>query len=338
MIIVIGAAGFIGTYLMERLLEEGMNVLAVDMSTAGKAYYEKRGVNYVCMNITKKGAFRKLPHDGVEAVVHLANMQPANVSKSNYDPANYVNVNVIGTLNILDYCIKRKISKIIYATSHRNTQGLWKYGKPIREADGRSIKYDGEYSMFSISESAAQDCIEHYGRQFGMKGIIFRLPPVYGYGPHTEIFWHGKPIKTGFQIFIENAIEGMPIEVWGDCEKGRDIIYVKDVTEAFMCALKNDKVEGLYNITSGRSITLKDEVQAIIAVFCGEKGKSEIVFKPDKPNSIEPFLYDNSKAKKDLNWSPQYSLEDMLLDYKREMENGRFRFLVEKRQRLLKKQ
>ncbi|WP_374032739.1 NAD-dependent epimerase/dehydratase family protein [Bdellovibrio bacteriovorus] len=68
--------------------------------------------------------------------------------------------------------------------------------------------------MFSISESAAQDCVYHYNAQYGLNGVIFRLPPVYGYGPHTEIFKDGKPTKTGFQIFIDNAKACKPIELW----------------------------------------------------------------------------------------------------------------------------
>jgi len=338
MVIIFGAAGFIGTYLIERLAEDGYSVIAADINELGRDYYKKKRVPYVSIDITRKEDFKKLPVGDIEAVIHLAAMQPANVSKATYDPSKYIEVNVIGTINILEYCRKTGINKIIYASSHRNTQGLWKYGKPVREKDGRSIKYDGEYAMFSISESAAQDCVEHYRKQYGMKGIIFRLPPVYGYGPHTEIFWHGKPTKTGFQIFIENAIAGKPIEVWGDCKKGRDIIYIKDATEAFIRALKSIDAEGLYNITSGRSITLKDEVRIIVKVFCGKNGKSKIVYKPEKSNSIESFIYDNTRAKKDLGWTPKYSFEDMVIDYKREMESGRFSFLIAKRRRLMERQ
>jgi UDP-glucose 4-epimerase len=338
MVIVFGAAGFIGTYLVERLAEQGYRILSADMSARGTEYYEKKGIPYFQIDISKREEFEKLPVDGIDAVIHLAAVQPANVSNASYDPSKYIEVNVIGTINILEYCRKAGINKIIYASSHRNTQGLWKYGKPVHEEDGRSIKYDGEYAMFSISESAAQDCVEHYRRQYGMKGIVFRLPPVYGYGPHTEIFWLGKPIKTGFQIFIENAVAGKMIEVWGDCTKGRDIVYIKDVVEAFSLALKSRDAEGLYNITSGRSITLRDEVEIIVKVFCGENGKSEIIYKPEKSNSIEPFLYDNSKARKELGWVPRYSFEDMLIDYKRETESGQFSFLIEERRRLLKKQ
>ena len=335
MIIVFGAGGFIGTYLVHRLKDEGFSVLSVDVDKMSKAYFEIHDFPYIHLDITKGNDFSQLPKENVDTVIHLASMQPANISEEAYDPKAYIKVNVIGTLNILEYCRKVKVNKIIYAISHRNTQGLWGQGKAIKESNGRSIKYTGQYSMFSISESAAQDCIEHYGQEFGIKAIIFRLPPVYGYGPHTEIFWQGKPIKTGFQIFIENAINCEPIEVWGDCEKGRDIIYVKDVVEAFVCALKSNNAQGIFNITSGRLITLKQEVETIVKVFCREKSRSKIIYRPEKPNSIESFLYDNTKAKEELGWSPKYSFEEMVVDYKKEMESGRFKFLIEKRKQLL---
>lgn len=337
MVIVFGAAGFIGSYLVERLIKEGYRVLSADISEIGEAYYKKQGLPYIHLDITQKDSFKKLPRDGVEAVIHLACVQPANVSEQAYDPLDYIKVNVIGTINVLEYCRAVGVRKIIYASSHRNTQGMWRQGKPIREDDGRAIKYMGEYAMFSISESAAQDCVEHYRQQYGIQGIIFRLPPVYGYGPHTEIFWEGKPIKTGFQIFIDNATAGETIEVWGDCDKGRDIVYVKDVVSAFLLALKSENAVGLYNIASGKSISLKEEAQTIVRVFSGENTKSDIIYKPEKANSIELFLYDNSKAKTDFGWAPQFTFEDMLLDYKREMETGKFGFLIEKRRQLMEK-
>lgn len=337
MIIVVGASGFIGTYLTEQLVNRGFAVLAADISQIGEQYYRKLGLPYVHLDITNKNDFKMLPRNGVEAIIHLACVQPANVSKETYDPVQYLEVNVIGTVNLLEFCRETNVRKMIYASSHRNTQGLWVDGKTIYEHDGRAIKYTGQYAIFSISESAAQDCVEHYTQEYGLQGIIFRLPPVYGYGPHTEIFWKGKPIKTGFQIFIENAVAGKPIEVWGDCNKARDIIYVKDVVEAFFMALKSKEAIGLYNITSGRSISLKEEVQIIVNVFCDPNNKSEITYRPEKANSIEPFLYDNSKAKKELGWFPKYNFKDMLFDYKKEMEIGRFSFLLEKRRRLMEK-
>jgi UDP-glucose 4-epimerase len=336
-ILVFGAAGFMGTYLIDELLNQNYNVTASDISDIGEAYYAAKKIPYFHVNITDKNDFEKIQKIKYDAVIHLAAHQPANVNAKNYDPKDYINVNVIGTLNILEFCRKNEVGKIIYASSHRNTQGLWTSGKAIREEDGRSIKYDGEYALFSISESAAQDCVEHYQTQHGLKTIIFRLPPVYGYGPHTEIFKDGKQIKTGFQIFIEKAIACQPLEVWGDSSKGRDIIYVKDVISAFIKAINNKNAQGLFNITSGKRLTLREEAETIAKVFWGDKTSPVIIEKPEMPNHMDSFLYDISKAKKELDWSPQYSFEEMLYDYIKENDDKKFSFLIEKRKRMFDK-
>jgi UDP-glucose 4-epimerase len=335
MIIVFGAAGFIGTYLVDQLVREGVDVLATDISQLGEAYYEKQGIAFIRLDITKEKGFTRLPQAGVDAAINLACVQPANVSKEEYNPTDYIKVNVLGTLNILEFCRKTNIRKIIYISSHRTVQALWESGKRIREDVTKAIKYTGEYAMFSVSEGAAEDCVEHYRQQYGMQGIIFRLPPVYGYGPHLEIFKGGKPLKTGFQVFVENAMAGKPIEVWGDCNKGRDIIYVKDVVTAIILALKSKDASGLYNIASGRLLSLKEEAETIASIFSPRDHPSRITYRPDKSNSIEPFLYNISKAKRELGWSPKYSFEEMLVDYRKEMESGRFMFLLEKRKRMI---
>jgi len=330
-IIVFGAAGFIGTYLIDELLKQNFNVIASDISEIGELYYKKNKIPFLPIDITNVNDFEKIEKIKYDAVIHLAALQPANVSKKSYDPKNYINVNVLGTLNILEFCKKNEVGKIIYASSHRNTQTLWAKNRAISEKDGRGQKYDGEYAMFSISESAAQDCVQYYMANSNIKGILFRLPPVYGYGPHTEIFKEGKPMMTGFQTFIEKAIAGKPIEMWGDSSVGRDIIYVKDVVSAFIKALNNDKVQGLFNITSGKYLTLKEQVDTTIKVFWENKSKPQIIEMPEKPHNMDSFLYDNSKAKHELDWSPQYNFEEMLIDYKKEMKNKNFEYLIEKR-------
>ena len=333
MVIVFGAGGFIGTYLTTQLVADGRDVIASDIGEIGEAYYEKEGIPFRRVDITSESDFERLPQEGVEAVVHLAAVQPANVSEQKYDPAEYIRVNVLGTLNILKFCQRTGVPKIIYACSHRNTQGMWeqKDGTPIRESDGRSIKFTGDYAMFSISESAATDCVEHYAETYGIEAVVFRLPPVYGYGPHTEIFKDGKPLKTGFQVFIEKAERGQPIELWGDPTNGRDIVYVKDVVAAFQAALTKRGIGGLYNISSGHRLSLAEQVESIIRVFSPPDQPSEIRYRPEKPNLIESYFYDIDKARRTMGWQPKYSFEDMLIDYRREMDSGRFDYLVEKR-------
>lgn len=337
MIIIFGAAGFIGTYLSDRLIKEGESIVATDVSKLGASYYTQLGIPYYEVDITDRSSISKLPTEGVDTVINLACVQPANVSEQTYDPVDYIKVNVIGTLNILDFCLKNNINKIIYTCSHRNSQGLWKEkeGTAIKEADGRAIKYTGDYAMFSISESAAIDCVDHYSQAYGVQGIVFRLPPVYGYGPHTIIYKDGKPLTTGFQIFINNATQGKPLEVWGDCSLGRDIVYVKDVVSAFVLALKNKDASGIYNITSGRLSTLKEEAECIAREFWPEGSEPALVYMPEKPNGIEPYFYDISRAKFDLGWEPEYSFSEMIADYKKELKAERFRYLIEKRKQMM---
>jgi UDP-glucose 4-epimerase len=199
----------------------------------------------------------------------------------------------------------------------------------------KSIKYNTDFTLFSITESAASDFVEYYSKMLGIEGLIYRLPPVYGYGPHLEGYKDGEPYKTGFMIFVQNAIKGAPIEIWGDYNRGRDIIYVKDVVSAIIKGLFAKNAAGLYNISSGKSVTLKEEVEEIIRIFSSPGKPSRMIFRPDKPNSIESFRYDISKARRQIGWSPKYSLADMLIDFKKELKSGRFRHLLEKRERML---
>ncbi|CCK75582.1 NDP-sugar dehydratase/ epimerase [Oleispira antarctica RB-8] len=332
-VLVFGACGFMGTYLIDELVKRNYSVVASDIDSPSTGYFEEKNISFVNIDITKEDDFDKLSAQSFDVVVHLAAHQPANVSEKGNDPASYVNVNILGTLNILKYCERSSVGSIIYGSSHRNTQGLWcGIDRALLEGDGREVKFDTEYTLFSITETAAQDLVEYYTVQHGLRGITFRLPPVYGYGPHTEIFKDGKPIKTGFQIFIDKAMTSEPIEVWGDSSVGRDIIYIKDVINAFILAIEHDTASGLFNITSGKKLTLMEEVSSILDVFGPEGTRSKIIEKPEIDNSIDSFYYDISKAKEVFGWEPQYTFKDMLKDFIKESSSKRFSHLLDSRQ------
>ncbi|HWY12482.1 MAG TPA: NAD(P)-dependent oxidoreductase [Bacteroidia bacterium] len=336
MIIVTGATGFVGFYLVNQLKSEGFKILAVDIGGKEEAdYFKKNGIDFVQFDITKESEFEKLPKTGVDAFINLACVQPANMPDEVYDPAKYVSVNILGVTNIFKYCQKNNIKKVLHTISHRNVQGLWEKGEVINEESPRAIKFTGKYSMFSISESAAADIIEYFNQDYGMNGIIFRLPSVYGYGHHESFFKDGKVVKTGLGVFIDNAINGETFEIWGDKNKGRDVVYVKDVVSAIVLALKSKQAKGMYNIASGKKLSLQQQVDDVIKVFSPKDKPSKIVYLPEKPNSVDPCVYDISKAKRELGWEPKYSFVDILADYKKEMESGKWEFLLKRKKRMV---
>ena len=331
MIVVIGASGFIGSYLVDELVRRRFDVLATGRNKAAEEYYINIKIPFMQLDITKEEDFYRLPKENIEAVVLLAGLMPANVT--NYDPKNYVNINVNGTLNALKYCKRNKAKKIIFASSHSDVAGLWNCGRPITEQDPRMITYSGDHAVYIITKIAAMDLVEHYHQEFGIQGISFRLPAVFGYGPHTEIYVDGEPVVTGFKTFIEKAMIGDPIEIWGDPKKGRDMVYVKDVVDCFIGAIKSNKAEGLYNIATGVRTTLEEQVEGAIEIFSPPDRRSKIIYRPDKPD-ITTYLYDVSKAKNDLGYEVRYPYKRMLEDYKIEMNLKRFQHLIKRESKI----
>lgn len=326
MVIVIGASGFIGTYLVDQLIAEDFKVLATGRNSLAGEYYTSRNIPYIELDITCKEDFNKLPEKDVEAVILLAALLPANVCEEN--PYTYVDVNITGTLNVLEYCRKTGVKKMISTTSYADLQNLWLKNYPLAADSPRAYKLDGDHAVYIISKNAATDLILHYNEEYGMKGIVFRLPPVYGVGPHSELYVNGKWYKSGFQIFVEKAMRGEDIEIYGDKDVCRDVVYVKDVVTAFINAINSSRAKGVYNITSGISSTLEEQVKDIIDVFSLSENKSQIIYRPEKPNNSQSYAFSIEKATKDFNYIPQYvPFRNLLIDYKKEMERLRFKHL-----------
>ena len=336
MVVIIGATGFIGMYTVDKFLEEGFEVFATGRNSAMKLELEKKGVSCVTLDISKKEDFEKLPTENVEGVILLAGLLPANAPVDisiNENADDYIRINELGTINVLEYCRRNGIKKVSSTSSYADVFNSWKKGVAIKESEPRNFKYTGDHAVYVISKNAANDIMEYYNQQHGMQCIAFRLPPVYGVGPHSEIYVNGKYYKTGIQTFIENAEAGENIEIWGDPTISRDIIYVKDVARAFVLAIKSQNASGLYNMTSGTELTLEDQVKTVINVFGKGKG-SQIVYRPDKVNNTPSFLFDMSKAEKDFGFIPEYrSYEQIMLDYQKELNSGRWNNLISSRRK-----
>ncbi|NJI75023.1 NAD(P)-dependent oxidoreductase [Sphingobacterium kitahiroshimense] len=330
MIIVIGGTGFIGAYLVDELIANGKKVFVTGRNKVVLDHFKNSGIDSCYLDLSDGASFDQLPTNDIEAVVLLGAHLPANVQ--DYNPQDYIDINITGTLNVLEFCRNNSIDTVISTTSYSDVRTLWIKDQPIDADAPREAMFKGDHAVYSISKNAATDLIVHYSEEYGINGSVFRLPPVYGYGPHSAIYVDGKYYKSGFQVFLEKAIMGEDIEIFGDYTASRDVVYVKDVVQAFVKAISTKNARGVYNITSGISTSLVDQVEDIVKVFGPDDKKSKINLNTAKPNASASYIFDISKATNDFGYTPQYVPFDRLLeDYKAEMLSKKFDFLINSR-------
>lgn len=319
-VIVFGATGNTGRYLIRYLLDN-VNLQEYEIIAIGRKAREyveiDRNVTYFSVDITKKKDFEILPKEDVYAVVNFAGAMPAQMKE--YNPQQYIDVNVTGTLNILEYCKENNVDRIIYPQTEADLSGYWGKEKVLKPDLPRKYSLKGNYAPYIISKCTAVDLITHYHEQYGIKMFIFRLPTIYLYKENPYYYVNFEKKMLGYRFLIDKAIKGEDIELWGDPKKEKDIVYVKDYCQMIFKALFVNKEKGIYNVGTGKAISLQEQIEGIIEVFSPEHNKSKIVYYPEKPDSRE-FIMDISNAKEELGYEPKYSYIEYLKDFKNEME------------------
>lgn len=326
-IIIIGATGETGMYIVDyfcNIKNSDFEVVAVGKRNT--TFFDKYCIPYYSVDIRNQKDFDKLPKEDIYAVIYIAAMMPGRMD--GYQPMQYLETNVCGTLNVLEYCRNVHADRILFSQTIRDLGN--KIGKEIiRADDSRDFSYKGDHAVYVISKNAAVDLIEHYYHEYGLKRFIFRLPTIYMYTPNKYYYVNGEKKVMGFRYMIEQAIEGNDIEVWGDPYKAHDIVYVKDLANLFYLACSNCTTDGgMYNVGTGQPVTLIDQVNGMIKVFCAEDHISNIKLCPEKKNARQ-YDIDITKTSNELNYKPSYSYLEYLEDFKKEMKLNRFKDLFD---------
>ncbi|MFR3567542.1 MAG: NAD-dependent epimerase/dehydratase family protein [Paraclostridium sordellii] len=325
-IIIFGATGNVGSYLT-KYCAEYFNKEEYEIIASGRRdvnVFEDLGIKYVQVDITKEDDFDRLPKENVHAVMLLAAKIPSYMD--DYNPKDYIESNIIGAFNVLEYCRKVKADRILYTQTVFDISLHAKDGVVLKPDLERNFSYKGDHAVYVISKNTALELIEHYHQEFGLKKFIFRLPTIYNYSPFQYYYPDGKKTMRPLYQMINKAKNGEPIELWGDPNYSKDMVHVYDFSQMLCKAIEVNRKEGFYNIGTGIPVTLKEQIEAIIEVFSPKDNKSEIIYKPEKVSS-GGFLMDVSNAKSELGYEPKYTVKKLFEDYKKEMDLNRFKEL-----------
>ena len=323
-IIVLGSAGNLGMYFMDYLNDnlDSKKYEVIATGTKDEYSYEFYKGKYIKVDITKKEDFEKLPKENIHAVVDFAGILPAYLKKD--DPNKYIDVNIKGTLNVLNYCVQAKVDRIAYTQTWADLNGYLKDKKPLKPDLLRKPIFAGDHAIYTVTKCAAVDLIECYHQMYEIKNFIFRLPNIYLYSPEMYYYVNGEKKFISYRYLIQRAIEGKDIEMWGNPDLGKDVIYVKDLCQMIFKSLFVQLQTGVYNAGTGVKTTMREQIEGIVKVFSPKDKPSKIIECPEKKD-CDDFVMDIENAKRELGYEPKYDYISYLEDYKKEMKQNKFR-------------
>ena len=323
-VVLFGATGTVGAYAAIAIQHAGFDVIAVGRRKSDNGFFRAYGMEYISMDIVEKGSFMLLPQKDVFAIVHLAGAIPARMK--GYSPQDYIDSIMTGTLNVLDYCISVSADRIIFAQSVADVSYLYGNNNVISADVPRHFPLNDDHSVYSICKNAAVDLIEHYHVKYGLRRFVLRFPNIYVYHPNPFYYYDGQKRWQSYRFLIEKAKRGLPLELWGNPDLQRDIVYVKDCAQIIVKSLSASVDGGLYNVGTGIGTSMRNQIEGIIEVFSSFGQRSKIIEHPEYPNTAS-YIMDVSKTVDDLGYTPQYDYLAYLRDMKIEMEMEPFRLL-----------
>ncbi len=293
-ILVTGGAGFIGSNIVDRLVELGHKVVIVDDLSTGHLRNLNRAATFYHTSITSPGVEEVLQREEPEIVIHHA--AQVNVRESVKDPAKDAETNILGSVRLIENARLQGVEKFIYASSGGAVYGDPQYLPCDEEHPVRPI------SPYGLSKHVTEQYLELYRRLYQMDYTILRYGNVYG--PRQD----PKGEAGVVAIFIQAMLEGKQPSIFGTGEQERDFVYVGDVVEANVLALEKGSGR-VYNIGTGVGTSVNRIFDLLKGIL---KFPWRPVYHPAKPGEVFKIHLDISRAKNELGWQPKTSLEEGL--------------------------
>ena len=287
--IVTGGAGFIGSHLVDQLLDIGHQVIVLDNFSTGRREnleHVQNKINLVECDLSLKGDWVKYFKD-VDWVFHLAAL--ADIVPSIQKPEAYFNVNVNGTYNVIEASKQAGVKKIIYAASSSC------YGIPDNYPTSENANIQPQYP-YALTKRIGEELVLHWAQVYQLPAVSCRFFNVYGTRSRTS-----GTYGAVFGVFLAQKLAKKPMTIVGDGTQTRDFTYVTDVANALVAAAKSDKIGEIYNIGSGKTVS----INKLVELLDGEK-----LYIPKRPGEPDCTFADISKIKSQLNWAPKVSIED----------------------------
>jgi UDP-glucose 4-epimerase len=295
-ILVTGGAGFIGSHLVDRLVDAGHHVFVLDNEATGRRENVSAAAHYMKGNVTRPADLEQAFSTGLDAVCHIAGQ--VSLIRSFTDPVVDLQTNVQGTLNVLQLCVKYRVPRLLYASSmtvYGHTHML-----PTPEmAPCQPISYYGITKY--AAERYVRTTAERPDLDFDFHATCFRMYNVYG--PRQAL---DNPYQGVLGIFLGNLLRGEPLTIFGDGEQSRDFVYIDDVVNAWAGALGNPPAYGrVFNLGSGRRLSINQLANHVLAAFGRERSDDTIVYAPGRPGEQRHVEADITQARAILGWEPE---------------------------------
>lgn len=289
--IVTGGAGFIGSHMVDCLIDAGFEVRAIDNLAGGREANVAHHRNNPDFTLDKRDIREFMPGDALfkdaKYVFHFAGL--GDIVPSIDKPLEYMSVNIQGTVHMLECARHAKVSKFVYAASS-SCYGL---AKELPTTETAPIVPEYPYAL---SKFQGEQAVFHWGKVYKLPVNSIRMFNVYGTRSRTS-----GAYGAVFGVFLKQKIANKPFTVVGDGTQTRDFVYVTDVAKAFLGVAQSERVNEVYNLGAGNP----QSVNRLVELLGGE-----VVHVPKRPGEPDCTWADISKIQKHIGWKQTVSFEE----------------------------